>query len=70
LSEHVLEIGGVEVRPYLLGDLAYPSHPYLLNFFKASVTDPRFNDKKTFDESANSSRVIIEHAIYIVITTS
>ena len=45
LSEPVLEIGAVEVRPYLLGDSVYLSRPYLLKFFKASVTDLRFNDK-------------------------
>ena len=62
MSELVLEIGAVEVRPYLLGYSAYPSRSYLLKFFKASVTNPRFNDKKIFDESVNSGRVVIEHA--------
>lgn len=62
MADPVLEIGGVEVRPYLLGDSAYPSRPYLLKNFKASVTDPRFTDKKMFDESVNSGRVVIEHA--------
>jgi hypothetical protein len=57
-----MDIGGVEVRPYLLGDSAYPSRPYLLKIFKASTTDLRYNDKKRFDESVNSGRVIIEHA--------
>jgi hypothetical protein len=57
-----LDIGEVEVRPYLLEDSAYPSRPYLLKIFKASVTDPRCNDKKMFDESVNSGRVVIEHA--------
>jgi hypothetical protein len=61
LHEPVLDIDGVEVRPYLLGDSAYPSRPYLLKFFKASTTDLRFNDKIIFDESVNSGRVIIEH---------
>ena len=46
LSKLVLEIGGIEVRPYLRGDSAYHSRPYLLKFFKANVTDPRFNDTK------------------------
>ena len=33
LPELVLEIGGVEVRPYLLSDSAYPSRPYFLEEF-------------------------------------
>jgi hypothetical protein len=46
LYEPVMEIGGVEVWPYLLGDSAYlSSRSYLLKNFKANVTDPRFNNK-------------------------
>ena len=46
----------------MLGDSAYLSRPYLLKNFRANVTDPRFNDKKIFDESVNSGKVVIEHA--------
>jgi hypothetical protein len=63
LYEPVMEIGDVEVWPYLLGDSAYlGSRPYLLKNFKANVTDPRFNNKKMFDESVNSGRIMNEHA--------
>ena len=55
-----MEIGRLEIQPYLLGDAAYPSRPYLLKNFKPSVNDPRFKDKKKFDESLNSGRVVIE----------
>jgi hypothetical protein len=60
LYKLILEIGDVEVRPYLLGDSAYPSRFYLLKNFKVSITDPRFNEK--IDESVNSGRIIIEYA--------
>ena len=33
----------------------------MLKNFKARVTDPRFTNKKRFNESVNSGRVVIEH---------
>ena len=62
LPELVMEIGGIEVRPYLLGDSAYPSRPYLLKNFKLSITDPNFGDKRRVDECVNTERVVIENA--------
>jgi hypothetical protein len=57
-----LKIGGLEIRPYLLGDAAYPSRLYLLKSFKPSVNDLMFQDKRRFDEYLNSGRVVIEQA--------
>jgi hypothetical protein len=62
LPNPILDIGGVEVRPYLIGDSAYLSRPYLLKNFKPNVTDPAFSDKKRFDQSMNYGRVVIEQA--------
>ena len=64
MSDPVLKIGEVEVCPYLLQDLSYPSGPYLLKNFKTSVTNPRFHDNKIFDKSVDSGRVVIEHAFW------
>jgi hypothetical protein len=41
-SELVLEIGGLEVRPYFLRNATYPSCPNLFKSFKPSVNDHRF----------------------------
>ena len=54
LLEPVIEIGGIEVRPYLLGDSAYRSRPYLLKNFKPSIIDPNFGEKRRFDECVNA----------------
>jgi hypothetical protein len=60
LPKPVLDIGGVEVKLYMIGDSAYPSRPYLLKNFKPSVTDPVFFDNRRFDQSMNSGRFVIE----------
>ena len=60
LPKLVLDIGRMEVRSYLIGDSTYSSCPYLLKNFMPSVTDPPFFDKRRFDQSMNSDRVVIE----------
>ena len=62
LPEPVMENEGIAVRPYLLGDSAYPSCLYLLKNFKPSITDPNFGEKRRFDECVNVGRVVIENA--------
>lgn len=42
LPEPVLDIGGLEIQPYLLRDSAHPSRPYVLKNFKPNVNNPRF----------------------------
>ena len=54
LPEPVMEIGGIEVRLYLIGYFAYPSYPNLLKNFKPSITDPNFGEKRRFDECVNA----------------
>ena len=60
LSDPIIVVRGVQVKPYLIGDSAYPSRPYLLKNFKP--TNHAFRDEKKFDASINMGRVVIEHA--------
>jgi hypothetical protein len=43
LAEPIIHLGGMEIRPYLLGDTAYPSRPYMLKNSKPG--DPAMVDK-------------------------
>lgn len=59
MREPVLKLcGGVEDRPYLLGDVPYCSRLYLLKNFR--IGDPPLHDKVKFDFVINNRRVIIE----------
>ena len=48
------------MKPYLIGNSAYPSCPYLLKNYKP--TNPVFRDQKRIDASINMGKVVIEHA--------
>ena len=61
LPEAIFVIIGIEIWPYLLVNFSYSNRPYLLKFFKISFIDPKFNDKKIFNEYVNSEKVVIEH---------
>ena len=43
LTEPIIHISGMEIRPYLVGDTTYPSRPYMLKNFKPG--DPAMVDK-------------------------
>ena len=58
LQDPVVSIGGVRCTPYLIGDAAYPIRTYLIKNWKA----PNDLQKKRFDHSMNSGRVVIEQA--------
>jgi len=53
-------VRGIQVKPYLIGDSTYPSHPYLLKNYKP--VNPIFRDQKRFDASINAGKVVIEYA--------
>ena len=60
LSNSTIVVRGVQVKPYLIGDSAYLSQPYLLKNYKPR--NPAFRDQKRFDASINTGKVVIEHA--------
>ena len=58
LQEPVVLVGGIMCTPYLIGDAAYPIRTYLIKNWKA----PNDMDKRRFDNSMNSGRIVIEQA--------
>ena len=60
LRQVVLDIGGVEVMPYLIRNSAYPSRLYLLKNFKPSATNLVFSNKKRFNQTMNCDRIVTE----------
>jgi hypothetical protein len=56
-------VGDLFVKPYLVGDSAYPIRTYLMkNFRSKNAADLNHEDKKWFDKSMNRGRVVIEHS--------
>ena len=60
LSDPTIVVRGIQMKPYLIGDSAYPNRPYLLKNYKP--TNPAFRDQKRFDASINTGKIVIKHA--------
>lgn len=54
----MIQFRSIEVRPYLLGDFALMSKPYLVKNFKTS--NSKLQDEDQFDFAVNSRRLVIE----------
>lgn len=65
LQEPVIDVRGVEVFPYIIGDSAYPIRSYLLKNFKPRNAALE-TDKIRFDRSMNKGRVLIENSFGIL----
>ena len=59
LTKPTIVIGGNQLRPYLLGDSAYPLSNWLLKPFPYGTNDPR---EREFNEELSSARVKVECA--------
>jgi len=53
LRAPIIQLGGMEIRPYLIGDTAYPSRPYMLKNFK--LGNPDLVDHNRYVHFSNSS---------------
>jgi hypothetical protein len=63
LQHPQIMVRGLTVKPYLIGDSAYPICTYLMKNYKSKYAgDVNHEDKKRFDKSMNRGRVVIEHA--------
>ena len=63
LQELRINIGGEEIRPYLVGNSAYPQAPWFIKPFPEGTNDP---DEKTFNKELSRARVTVERAFGIL----
>ena len=49
LAESVIRLSGMDIRPYLISDTAYPSRPYMLRSYK--LRNPTMVDQNRYVES-------------------
>lgn len=63
LQEPRINIGGREIRPYLVGDSAYPQAPWLIKPFPEAT---RVNEEITFNKELSTARVVVERAFGIL----
>jgi hypothetical protein len=63
LQHPQITVGQLTIKPYLVGNSAYPIRTYLMkNYRSRDVIDINYEDKKRFDRIMNRGRVVIEHA--------
>lgn len=63
LTEPVVNIRGVEIGPYLVGDSAYTLSPWLIKPYPEGTRDP---DEILFNKNLSSARVQVECAFGIL----
>ena len=63
LQAHVVTIGGRGIRPYPVGDSAYPQAPWLIKPFPEGTRNP---EEQTFNKELSRARVTVERAFGIL----